>query len=53
MIAPKKLNNVSDSRSRWQALDREWLEHQHFVLGKTYKEISKEFGMSQILIIVS
>lgn len=42
MKAPEKLN-----RTRWLMPDREWLEHQHFVLGKPYKQMAEEAGCNE------
>ena len=39
MKAPYKHN-----RTRWSRPDREWMEHHHFVLGKTYKQMANEIG---------
>jgi len=39
MKAPYKLNSRN-----WSSPDREWLEEQHFILGKPYSQIAKELG---------
>lgn len=36
-----------NNSGNWTPPDREWLEHQHFSLGKTYKQIAKELDMGK------
>lgn len=43
MKRPKKRAGTG----HWHWPDREWLEHQHFKMGKPYKQIAREIGISK------
>lgn len=48
MKAPEKIREDpfgSGTANRWNPPDREWLEYQHFVLGKHWGKVAKEFGI--------
>jgi len=42
MKAPYKYNSRN-----WIMPDKEWIEYQHFILGKTYRQMSEEFECDQ------